>query len=180
MIEFSRLPFEECKKARDALLEKLKVSGNTASSSTVNCFVSAIQKGKIVPPGNIPVLPENSTHEPETPQKQKRSHTYWTDIPNHPHLRYRSEDGKLILNYAGSIVETTWQQMEKTAKLDQKYWKQEIEKILGHMHASNRKAAVSLFLKLVGKGDIKAPTPREEFEKNFQQFQSEEDTGVSA
>ena len=179
MAEFSRMPIEERKKARDKLLEERKVSGNTASATTVNCFVFSIKNGKITLPENIQVVPV-ITEEPPEKRSKKGEKTNWTGIPNHPHLRYRSEDGKLILNYAGSIVETTWQQMEKTAKLDQKYWKQEIEKILGHRHASNRKAAVSLFLKLVGKGDIKVPTPREEFEKNFQQFQAEESMGVNA
>jgi hypothetical protein len=112
--------------------------------------------------------------------KKPRKNVKWTDIPKHPHLRYRSEDGKLILNYAGSIVETTWQQIEKTSGLAQKYWKQEIEKMLGHRQASNRKAAISLFLKLVAKGDIKVPAPNEEFEKNFQQFQAEEGAGANA
>ncbi|AKB35595.1 hypothetical protein MSSAC_1005 [Methanosarcina siciliae C2J] len=110
--------------------------------------------------------------------KKTRKNVKWTDIPKHSHLRYRTEEGKLILNYAGSIVETTWQQMEKASKVDQKYQKQEIEKILGARRASNRKAAISLFLKLIEKGDIKVPTPNEEFEKNFQQFQSEEEASA--
>lgn len=168
MVEFSKLPIEECKKARDKLLEELKMAGNTASATAVNCFVTAIQKGHVVPPGSIQVSSEKT---PETKPK-KGVNVHWTDIPKHPHLRYREEDGKLILKYAGSVVETTWQQVENTARLDQKYWKHEIEKMLGARQASNRRAAVSLFLKLVEKGEVSRVT--------ISQFQAEEGTGVSA
>ncbi|WP_269849529.1 hypothetical protein [Methanosarcina horonobensis] len=111
-----------------------------------------------------PLSEEAKTKEPV---KKKSTKVYWIDIPNHPHLRYREEDGKLILNYAGSIVETTWQQVENTARLDQKYWNQEIAKILGNRQASNRKAAVNLFLKLVEKGEVSKVT--------ISKFQAEED-----
>lgn len=124
---------------------------------------------------------EKSPSNPEKSQqnlKKPRKHVHWTDIPKHSHLRYRTEGGKLILNYSGSIVETTWQQMEKASKVDQKYQKQEIEKILGARRANNRKAAISLFLKLIESGDIKVPTPNEEFEENFKQFQYEEEVSV--
>jgi len=171
MVEFSRLPIEECKKARDVLLEKLKISGNTASATTVNCFVTAIQKGRVVPPVGIQDNSEKVPIRHETKSK-KGPKVYWTDIPKHPQIRYREEAGNLILNYSGSIVETTWQQVENTARLDQKYWKPEIEKMLGNRQASNRRAAIGLFLKLVEKGDVSRTT--------FSQFQEDESTGVSA
>lgn len=167
--KFSKLPMAEYKAAREELLEKLKLSGNAASTSAVNCFVTAIQRGKIVPPEGSKTLRAEKAPEMKSKKGMK---VHWKDIPKHPHLRYREEAGKLILNYAGSIVETTWQQIENTARLDQKYWRHEIAKILGNRQASNRRAAVNLFLKLVEKGEVSRVT--------ISKFQSEEDIGVKA
>jgi hypothetical protein len=170
MVEFSRLPIDECKKARDKLLEALKVTVNKNSVTVVNCFVTAIQKGKVVPPKGVRI------HSEKTPAKHGKKQgpkVHWTSIPNHPILRYREENGDLILNYAGSIVTTTWEAVEGAARLDQKYWKYEIEKIVGSRPTANRKAAVSLFLRLVENGEVSRGI--------ILQFRSaEKDTGVNA
>lgn len=129
-----------------------------------------VEKG-VIDQAMAGVAPVQRKHKPAAAPK-KYSKVKWTDIPKHPHLRYREEADKLILNYAGSIVETTWMAVESTARLDPKYWKHEIEKMLGARLASNRRAAISLFIKLFEKGDVSRVT--------ISQFQSDEGTGVSA
>lgn len=169
MVKLSLMSFDDCKNARDKLLEDLNIAGNKTAATAISCFVVALQKKKVVPPESVMAGFEKT---PARPEKKHAPKIYWTGIPKHPHLKYREDAGKLILNYAGSIVTTDWDTVEKTARLDQKYWKHEIESIAGERATSTRKAAISLFIKLVEKGEISRVT--------ISQFQSDEDMGVSA
>ena len=166
-MEFSEMDVDEYRKARDDLLKNQKLIENKKSATAVNCFVSSIQKGNVSPPEGI-----RPQEKPPKKRSKKEGKLTWVNIPKHPHLRYREENGKLILNCTGSIVETSWMQVEDISKLDQKYWPQQIEKILGTRQSSNRRAAIRLFLKLVEKGEVSRVT--------FPQFRSDESTGVSA
>lgn len=102
----------------------------------------------------------------------------WVDVKYHPQLRYREDGAKLILNYCGTNLSTSWEKIGEASKLSEELLKYEVQKIAGQ--SAHKRAGLSLFLKLVSKGDIKVPDPNEEFEKNFKQFQAEEDAEVSA
>lgn len=169
MQEANRATVENSTQVNKITLPDINVTVNikvTFDQSTLTSFFNLFKP--TTPPCVIPVIePEEdepaelTPNIPETlqaPIKRVPIKRKWIKIKNHPHLTYTEENGKLLLNYAGSVAETTWDVVEKVAKIEPQLWKHEIEKMLGGgAPTSNRKAAVSLFLKLVASGEIKRP-----------------------
>ncbi len=161
--------------ALEKIVEALKLGEPVFHGLNVEQTSELIEKGVV----NFAMTgPDSSQKEniqaDKTPVKhvpKKGPKVHWMDIPKHPQLRYREDGVYLVLNYSGSILTTTWEAVERAARLDPKLWKYEIEKIVGNRPTTNRKAAASLFLKLVEKGEVSRVT--------ISQFQSDESTGVS-
>lgn len=165
MVAFSQLSLDDFKLARDKFMLESRIPRNTNSVSAMRMFVEAIQRELLVPPGGKVAAAEKPA---ETLPGQK---VHWTFVPKHPQLKYREESGHLILNYAGSVVTTTWEEIEKTSRVEPRFWKYNIEKIVGNRPTRGRKDAVGLFMKLVESGKVSRVV--------ISQFVSDDSTGVS-
>lgn len=119
------------------------------------------------------VMNKGTPKTPRSPRKQLA----WKRFSDSKYLRYREENGKLFLSYAGSVVETTWDEVERIAKLRHvSVRSEEITKLVGKNAPTQRRAAVSGFIKKVVAGEVSREIdPDEELEKNFAKLEAEED-----
>ena len=166
--ELVMLPDDKYQAARDGLLKELKRDHEKNSITAINCFVNAIMRDDVTVPDGVVIPGEQK--KPATVKHGKK--VSWTSILKHPSLKYREDAGDLILNYSGSIITTSWEVVERVARIDSRFWNHEIEKIIGSNPSAGKKAGVRLFLKLVEKGEIQHTT--------ISQFQHDDGAGVSA
>lgn len=97
------------------------------------------------------VMNKETPKTPRSPRKQLA----WKRFGDSKYLRYREKDGKLFLSYAGSVVETTWDEVERIAKLRHvSVRSEEITKLVGKNAPAQRRAAVSGFIKKVVSGEV--------------------------
>lgn len=97
------------------------------------------------------VMNKGTPKTPRSPRKQLA----WKRFSDSKYLRYREKDGKLFLSYAGSVVETTWDEVERIAKLRHvSVRSEEITKLVGKNAPAQRRAAVSGFIKKVVSGEV--------------------------
>mgnify|MGYP000907460213 CR=1 FL=1 len=97
------------------------------------------------------VMNKGTPKTPRSPRKQLA----WKRFSDSRYLRYREENGKLFLSYAGSVVETTWDEVERIAKLRHvSVRSEEITKLVGKNAPAQRRAAVSGFIKKVVSGEV--------------------------
>lgn len=99
----------------------------------------------------------------------------WESISCHPRLHWKTEGKVLKCSYGSAVTETTWKEMERIAKLPRDKRILAIRGIIGDKPAANKKASITLFVRLLAEGKIKKPDPDEELKKNFSQFVKEED-----
>jgi len=112
-------------------------------------------------------------------KKSRRSQKQfsWQRFSDSKYLKYCEKDGKLFLSYAGSVVETTWDEVERIVNLRPvTKWREEVTKLVGKKASTQRRSAVNMFLKRVATGKVcREADPTEELEKNFAKFEAEED-----
>lgn len=132
-----------------------------------------LEKQETIVKPTEPVRKKLDTKKSRRSQKQFS----WQRFSDSKYLKYREKDGKLFLSYAGSVVETTWDEVERIVNLRPvTKWREEVTKLVGKKASTQHRSAVNMFLKRVATGKVcREADPTEELEKNFAKFEAEED-----
>lgn len=100
----------------------------------------------------------------------------WNRVYKYKNLRWKIEGKNLIIRYWSGNVTTSWENMERLAKLPEKQRNEEINSL---SNSCNYKTAMRMFSKCLTDGTIKRPAnPDAELEENFAKFVEEEDNSI--
>jgi hypothetical protein len=83
----------------------------------------------------------------------------WSSAPDHPNLSWKTEGETLFCKYCWGAIETTWDDVEKIAKLNFYPRRDAIIDMFGKKR-SNKRDAMTLFTRLLAEGKIKRPAPK--------------------
>lgn len=100
----------------------------------------------------------------------------WSCIDKYPILKWKCEGNELLLKYSNTPDNTTWDVIERLARIPIKKRGKAIWKLLGKRGNSNMFSAYSRFTKLYEEGKIKRPANTDkELKESFESLQEETD-----
>jgi hypothetical protein len=100
----------------------------------------------------------------------------WSCIDKYPILKWKCEGNELLLKYSNTPDNTTWDVIERLARIPIKKRGKAIWKLLGKRGNSNMFSAYSRFTKLYEEGKIKRPVDTDkELKESFESLQEETD-----
>lgn len=128
-----------------------------------------------------PVEPENQSED--TQEEPYGYIVYASDIPDdwsyvegYSILKWKCEGNELLLKYSNTPDNTTWDVIERLARIPIKKRGKAIWKLLGKRGNSNMFSAYSRFTKLYEEGKIKRPVDTDkELKESFESLQEETD-----